>query len=76
MINSVMTVSGIQQSDSVIHIHVSILFQIIFPFRLLHNIKQSSLYYAVGPCWLSILNMAVCKVRKREISYVSLISGI
>ena len=29
------------KSDSVINIHVSILFQIIFSFRLLHNIKQS-----------------------------------
>ena len=55
-----MLVSGVQQSDSVIHIHVSILFQIRFPFRLLHNIDQSSLCYAVGPCWLSILNIAVC----------------
>ena len=30
--NNVVIVSGIQQSDSVIHIHVSILFQILFPF--------------------------------------------
>ena len=39
---------GVQPSGSVIH--VSILFQILFPFRLLHNIEQSSLC----PCWLSI----------------------
>ena len=58
--NNVVTVSGVQQSDSVIHINVSILFQILFPFRLLHNTKQSSLCYTVGPCWLSILNTAVC----------------
>ena len=50
-----MLVSGVQQRDSVIYIHVSILFQILFPFRLLHNIEQSSLCYTVGPCWLSIL---------------------
>ena len=43
MINNVVIVSGVQQSDSVIHIHVSILFQILFLFRLLHNIEQSSL---------------------------------
>ena len=55
MINNVVIVSGVQQSDSVLHIHVSILFQILFPFRLLHNIEQSSLCYTVGPCWLSIL---------------------
>ena len=35
LINNVVLVSGVQQSDSVIHIvHVSIL-QILFPFRLL-----------------------------------------
>ena len=31
-----------------------------FPIKLLHNIEQSSLCYSVGPCWLSILNKAVC----------------
>ena len=50
------SVSGIQQSGSVIHIHVSILFQILFPFRLLQNVEQSSLCYMLGPCWLSVLN--------------------
>ena len=55
-----MLVSGVQQSDSVIHLHVSILFQILFPLRLLKDIEQSSLCYTVGPCWLSILNIAVC----------------
>ena len=50
LINNVVLVSGVQQSDSVIHIHVSILFQILFPFRLLHNTEQSSLCYTVGPC--------------------------
>ena len=36
-------VSSVQQSDSGIHTHVSILFQIIFLFRLLQSIDQSSL---------------------------------
>ena len=49
-----MLLSGVQQSDSVMHIHVSILFQIIFPFRLLWSIEQSSLTQQVS-CWLSIL---------------------
>ena len=40
MINNIVLVSSVQQSGSVIH--VSILFQIIFPFRLLYNIEQSS----------------------------------
>ena len=33
LINNVSLVSGVQQSDSVIHIHVSILFQFFSPFR-------------------------------------------
>ena len=33
MIHSVVSVSGVQQSDSVIHIHVSILFQMLLPYR-------------------------------------------
>ena len=41
-----------QQSDSAIHIHVSIPFQILFPFRPLQNIEQGPLCYTVGPCWL------------------------
>ena len=60
MIHNVVLVSGVQQRDSVIHTHVSILFQILFLFKLLHNIEQSSLYCAVGPCWVSIVNIAVC----------------
>ena len=40
MINIVGLASGVQQSDSVTHIHVPILFQILFPFRLLQNIEQ------------------------------------
>ena len=54
MINNVVLVSGIQHSDSVIHIHVSILFQILFPFSLLHNIEQSSLCSTVGPKYSSV----------------------
>ena len=37
-----MIISGVQQSDTVVH--VSVLFQILFPFRLLHNIEQRSLF--------------------------------
>ena len=32
-------VSGVQQSDLVIHIHISILFQVFFPYRLLQSIE-------------------------------------
>ena len=44
------SVPGVQQSDSVTHIHVSILFQILFPFRSFYITEQSSLCYTVGPC--------------------------
>ena len=37
--NSVVLVSGVQQSDSVIHIPIIILLPILFPFRLLQSIK-------------------------------------
>ena len=60
MISNVVLVSDVQESDSVIYIHVSILFQILFPFRLLQNIEQSSLCYTVGLSWLSILYIVVC----------------
>ena len=58
MINNVVLVSGAQQSDSVIHIHVSILSQILFPFRLSQSIEQSSLCSTVpihfkASCWPS-----------------------
>ena len=45
--------SGVQQSDSFILIHI--LFQILFHYRLLHDIEYVSLCYTVGPCCLSIL---------------------
>ena len=57
LINNVRIVSGVPQSDSVIHTHGSILSQIFSPFRLLQNTEQNSQCYTVGPCWLSILNM-------------------
>ena len=59
LINNVAFVSGVQQSDSVIHTHVSI-FQILFPFRLLYNIEESSRCYTGDPCWLSVLNIISC----------------
>ena len=43
-----------------LYIHTSILFQILFPFRLLQNIEQSSLCSTAGLCWLSVVNTIVC----------------
>ena len=50
MLNNVVLVSGVQQSDSVIHVRVFILVQILSPFRLLYNIGQRTLCYIVGLC--------------------------
>ena len=65
--NNIMIGLGIWQSESFIHILVSILFQIIFPIILLHNIEQSSLCYQVGPHWLFHLNRAVCTCQSRTL---------
>ena len=51
----VVLVSSVPQRDSVIHVHVSILLQILLPFRLLNNIEQRSLCSTVGPCRLRLL---------------------
>ena len=60
-----MIVSGEQPRDSDIYIHVSILPQTPLPFRLQHHVELSSLCYTVGPCWLSVLNIAVLYVTRR-----------
>ena len=62
-INNIVMISDVQESNSVTL--VSVLFQIIFPFRLLYNIKQSSLCYTIGPFWLFILNAVVCECQSQ-----------
>ena len=61
-----------QQSDSVIHIPIFILFQFLFLYRLSWNIEQSSLYYIVDPRWLSALYiyivMCVCSSQTPDLS--------
>ena len=51
MIYNVVLVSAVHQSEPVLHIpvHISTLFYILFPYRSLQNIEQSSLCYIVGP---------------------------
>ena len=71
MINNVVIVSGGRQRDSAIDIHASLLPQTSLPSRLPHNIEQSSLCCIVGPCWLSILNIAehhILKSVQREVN--------
>ena len=45
--------------SKVIYIYLSILFQILFPFRLLQSVEQSSLCYTLGPWLSSILSVVV-----------------
>ena len=62
LINNTVLVSHVQQTDSVITIHVfsyMCIFQICFPFRLLHNIEQGSLCCTVGLFWLFSVYMSV-----------------
>ena len=49
----------LQQSEYVIHIHVSHLFKILFPCGSLQNIEWSSLSYTVGSYQLSVLYVVV-----------------
>ena len=60
LIYNVVLVSAVQQSESVIHIHISTLFKILFPYRSLQSIEQCSLCYTVGAYQLSILYVVVC----------------
>ena len=60
LLNNIVVISGEQQRDSAIHIHVSILPQTPLPSGLPRNTEQSSLCGTVGPCRLFILNTAVC----------------
>ena len=55
--------------------YTSMLFQILFPFRLLQNIGQSSLCYTVDPCGLSILNIVVCTLEKEMATHSVLFPG-
>ena len=45
-----MLVSGAQQRESVRHKHIFVLFQILFPYRLLQDIELPSLGYTIGVC--------------------------
>ena len=43
-------------------------FSKIFPFRLLQNTDQSSLCFIVVPCWLFVLNIAVCTCQSQTLN--------
>ena len=52
-------VSDVWQSDSVIHTHISILFQVLSSYRLLQNFESSSLCYTLGLCCLFYIQQSV-----------------
>ena len=62
-------ISGEKWRVSAIHIHVSNLPQTTLPSRLPHNTKQSSMYYIGGPCWLSILTIAMCSCPSQTLPF-------
>ena len=41
---NVVLVSGVQQSVSIMRIHISVLFQSVFPYRLLQSVEFPLLY--------------------------------
>ena len=47
-----------------------------FPFRLLYSIEQSPLFYTVGLCWLSILNITMCRVAPKFLVIVQAQRGL
>ena len=69
--NNVVIDSGEQRRDLAIRMYLSILSQIPFPFRLPHNIEQSSMCYTIGPCWLPVLNRPVCTRLSQTPNYPS-----
>ena len=50
-----------------VYIYIYI-YQIVLPIRLLQNIEQGFLCYTVDPCWLSILNIALCTYIQQNIT--------
>ena len=63
IVDLVVPISAVQQSDSVTHTHTYIYIHIIFKYSFLYDLSKDteydSLCYTLGPC-LSILNVMVC----------------
>ena len=53
----------------VVHTHIATVFQILFPFRLLQNIEESSLCCTVSPCYLFVLYVACVFVNPKLLIY-------
>lgn len=61
MICSVVSASGVQQSDSVTHTYVSPLFQITSPFRLLQRIDESRSLFVIKHS--SVTRLFICDLQ-------------
>ena len=65
---------GCKESDTTERLrftYTCIISQLLFLFRLLCNIEQSSLCYPIDPCQLSILYIAVCTSQSQLLNYPS-----
>ena len=51
LINNVVIVSGVQQREIAIHIHISPFLQAPLPTSLPHNIGQNFMCCTIDPCW-------------------------
>ena len=58
---NVVLVLGVQQSESVVHMHICMLLKVLFPYRSLQSTEQSSLCYTEGPYWFSVLYIVMCQ---------------
>ena len=72
---NVMINSRVQHSDSVIHIHTSILFSNYFPSILSQNVGCSSLCSTAGPHWPIIPHTSVCICQSPDPIHLSLHLG-
>ena len=60
MVYSAVLVSGVLQSQSVMHMHISTLSSILFPYTPLQGFEQDFLRYTAGPYQSSISSIVLC----------------
>ena len=60
MVYSAVLVSGVLQSQSVTHMHISTLSSILFPYTPLQGFEQDFLRYTAGPYQSSISSIVLC----------------
>ena len=70
-IYNVVIISAAQQSDSIIQIHTSLLFQFLFPYILSQNICWSFLCYTACLHWPVIPYASVCINQSQTFSHLA-----